>query len=134
MSRVDLSDPAINQAFNDIKNPSSPTNWYVFFFIIILKKILYIRILLGYVPKSDIKLKVAGQGTGGFNELKDQFNDGKVLFALVSFDINKTKKFVYISWCGEGVIGMKKGLFNNHANDVAHFFRVKKFLKFIFYL
>jgi hypothetical protein len=30
-----------------------------------------------------------------------------------------------VSWCGEGVTGLKKGLFNNHANDVSKFFKVK---------
>jgi len=107
MSRADLSDPAIKTAFDEIKRPNSSINW----------------ILLGYVPKSDIKIQVVSQGNGGFIELKDDFNDGKVLFSLIAFDINNTRKFVYLSWCGEGVVGMKKGLFNNHANDVSLFFK-----------
>jgi len=107
MSRIDASDPAIASALTDVKNANSGTNW----------------VLLGYVPKSDNKLKVVETGSGGLSELSDHWNDGKVLFALVGFEINKTRKFAYISWCGEGVIGMKKGLFNNHANDVALLFK-----------
>jgi hypothetical protein len=108
MSRADLSDPEIKKAFDDIKSSTSQTNY----------------VLFGYVPKSDTKLKVVETGTGGLAEVSDQLNNaGKVQFALVAFDINKTKKFVYISWCGEAVTGMKKGLFNNHANDVAAYLK-----------
>jgi len=108
MSRADLSDPEIKQAYDDIKASNSQTNF----------------ILLGYAPKSDTKLKVAETGTGGLQEVFDSLtNAGKVQFALVAFDVNKTKKFAYISWCGESVTGIKKGLFNNHANDVALFFK-----------
>jgi len=107
MARADVSDSAIKDALTEIKNNSSATNW----------------ILLGYVPKSDSKLTLVGKGDGGFSECIENFNDGKVLFALVSWTVNNIKKFVYISWCGEGVVGMKKGLFNNHANDVSALFK-----------
>ncbi len=85
MSRADLSDPAIQDAITDLKNNSSPTKW----------------ILIGYVPKSDSKMKVVDTGSGGLAEVLDEVNDGRVLFAFVSFDINNTRKFVYIAWCGE---------------------------------
>eukprot|EP01118_Nematostelium_gracile_P011217 TRINITY_DN3950_c0_g1_i1.p1 TRINITY_DN3950_c0_g1~~TRINITY_DN3950_c0_g1_i1.p1 ORF type:complete len:460 (-),score=158.47 TRINITY_DN3950_c0_g1_i1:52-1431(-) len=106
-ARIDASDPAIQQAIDDIKNPNSSTRW----------------ILLDYVPKSDTKLKVADTGTGGLEEMCEWLNDGKVMFFLIWFEINKVKKYAYISWCGEGVTGMKKGVFNNHANDVANVFK-----------
>jgi len=107
MSRADYSDSEIQQALADIKKSGSSTNW----------------IMLGYVPKSDTKLKLVGSGSGGLTEVSDQLNDGKILFSLLSFNINNTTKFAYVSWCGEGVTGMKKGLFNNHANDVAILFK-----------
>jgi len=107
MSRADYSDPEIQQALNDTKSGANGTNW----------------ILLGYVPKSDNKLKLVATGNDGLKGMSDQWNDGKVLFALVTFLVNNTRKFAYISWCGEGVVGMKKGLFNNHANDVANLFK-----------
>jgi len=102
MSRADFSDPEIQKAVDDVKNPGSPTNW----------------ILVGYVPKSDVKLKLAESGSGGLAECSDSLSDGKVLFAFISMEVNGIKKFVYISWCGEGVTGMKKGLFSNHSTDV----------------
>jgi len=106
MSKADYSDPDIRKSVDEVmKTPS--TNW----------------VLVGYVPKSDSKLKVVGKGSGGLPEAAEQLSDGKVLFALVAFAINKNKKFAYIAWCGEGVTGMKKGLFNNHASDVAICFK-----------
>jgi len=68
-------------------------------------------------------LKVFDTGSGGLSEVLEQVNDGRVLFCLISFSINNTKKFVYIAWCGEGVVGMKKGLFNNHSSDVGFLFK-----------
>jgi len=102
---ADISDPKIKEALDEVKNGTK--TW----------------VLLSYVPKSDTKLAVVEKGTGGLNEFKDPLNDGKIFFGLIAFDINKTKKFAYISWCGEGVTGMKKGLFNNHANDVGRFLK-----------
>jgi len=106
MSRADYSDPEIKSSLDELKKSPS-TNW----------------VLVGYVPKSDSKLKLVGKGSGGLAELADQLSDGKVLFALVAFTISNNKKFAYIAWCGEGVTGMKKGLFNNHANDIALCFK-----------
>lgn len=78
--------------------------------------------LLGYVPKSNNKLRVVGKGSGGLAEVRDQLNEGKVQYAFLKQVVNGMKKFVYIAWCGEGVTGMLKGSFNNHAvqlgNDV----------------
>jgi len=79
---ADTSDPKIKEAFDEVKNGSK--NW----------------LLLSYVPKSDSKLTLVDKGTGGLSELKDQLSDGKIFFGLISFDINKTKKFAYIAWCG----------------------------------
>jgi len=106
-TRVDASDSAILQALVDIKQANGYTRW----------------ILLDYVAKSDNKLKLVDTGTGGLEELSEYLNDGKILYFLVWFEINNVRKFAYISWCGEGVTGMKKGLFNNHAQDVANLFK-----------
>jgi hypothetical protein len=127
MARADLSDPEIKEAFDDIKNPNSSTTWY---FKLQYSCIKCSRIMLGYVPKSDTKLKLVDKGEGGLKGISDLWNDGKILYALVAFEINKTKKFCYIPWCGEGVTGMKKGLFNTHSQDVGFFFKVQQFNSF----
>jgi len=55
--------------------------------------------------------------------MSEWLNDGKILYFLIWFDVNGVRKFAYIPWCGEGVTGMRKGLFNNHANDVSFLFK-----------
>lgn len=124
MSRADTSDPEIKAAIDELK--AGGTNWYapIARSGVTLVDCPLCRLLLGYVPKSDSKLRVADKGTGGFKELNNEFNDGKVLFALCTFESNNIKKYVYVAWCGEGVIGMKKGLFNNHSQDVAALLKV----------
>jgi len=106
-ARIDASDPAIQQALNDIKSLNGSTRWFC----------------LDYVPKSDNKLRLTATGSDGLSEMLEYVNDGKILYFLIWFNINNTRKFAYISWCGEGVTGMKKGLFNNHAQDVALFLK-----------
>lgn len=44
-------------------------------------------------------------------------NDGHIQFGYLKFAINQTFKYLFVSWCGEGVEGMRKGLFNNHTKD-----------------
>jgi len=101
---ADTSDPAVAAAIADVKNPSTPTNW----------------VLLTY-EKQTTKIKVAAHGEGGLEEFKEELNDGKIFFGFIRFNIGGVWKFVYISWCGEGVIGMQKGRFNNHCKDLERF-------------
>ncbi|KAI8901258.1 hypothetical protein BC833DRAFT_578565 [Globomyces pollinis-pini] len=64
-------------------------------------------------------------GDGGLEELQEEFEGGKIqyAFARVVEPISQLPKFILISWCGEGVPVGKKGLFNYHVNDVAHYFK-----------
>jgi len=102
---ADISDPEINKTIADVK--SGKLQWMV----------------LGHVPKSDTKYKVASTGTGGVAEVQEQLNDGKVLFVFLGQDLSGVRKFVHIAWCGEGVTGMKKGLFANHSADMVRLFK-----------
>jgi hypothetical protein len=95
---LDISDPEIAKVIAEVKG-DSPTNW----------------VMIGHAPKSDTKAKVLKMGTGGIEEVKDALNDGKVLFIFCAVPLGGMKKLIYISWCGEGVTGMKKGLFNNQS-------------------
>lgn len=104
MSRADLSDGEIKESLNKVKN--GKLSWF----------------MIGHVPKSDNKYKVTASGMGGIEELKGELNDGKVQFAFIAVDLSGVRKFVFISWCGEGVTGLKKGYFNGHSQDVAAYF------------
>ena len=79
--------------------------------------------LYGYVPKTS-KITVQATGEGGLADLLENMSDGKIHFAFIRFNVSGTVKFVYISWCGEGVSGMLKGTFATHAVDMSKFLDV----------
>ena len=76
--------------------------------------------VLSYVPKTD-KLKVVAQASGDLLDMCDELSDGKVMFAFIRFKVSEGYKFVYVAWCGEGVSGMMRGNFANHATDMENF-------------
>ncbi|KAJ1669310.1 actin binding protein, partial [Coemansia sp. RSA 25] len=65
-------------------------------------------------------LNVQAQGSGGLEELADEFDDGKVQFGFVRVEDPNTRlaKFVFISWCGQGVPVFRKGLVSSQVGDV----------------
>jgi len=97
----DMSDPALLDALDDVRNEKTATNWVIY----------------GYVPKTD-KITVDQTGTGGLAEMLDCMSDGKVHYCFIRFNVNGVYKYVYISWCGEGVAGLRKGSFAGHAVDM----------------
>ncbi|KAG0321865.1 hypothetical protein BGZ97_010019, partial [Linnemannia gamsii] len=101
----------LKAAYEDILRPVNPqggNNWALF----------------GY-DKGTNDLKVLGQGSGGLEELEDEFADGKIQYAFVRIvdPYSQLNKFVLIAWCGDGVPESKKGLFNSHLADVSHFLK-----------
>ncbi|KAG0342072.1 hypothetical protein BG004_005768 [Podila humilis] len=80
--------------------------------------------IFGY-DKGTNDLKVLGTGSGGLEELEDEFVDGKIQYAFVRIvDPNsQLNKFILIAWCGDGVPESKKGLFNSHLADVSQFLK-----------
>ncbi|CAG8566971.1 10039_t:CDS:10 [Acaulospora morrowiae] len=71
------------------------------------------------------ELKVVSKGDGGLEELKDEFDEGKIqyAFARVIDPNSELPKLVLIGWCGEGVPNFKKGFFNSHFNEVTKFLK-----------
>ncbi|KAG0265139.1 hypothetical protein BGZ95_003414 [Linnemannia exigua] len=101
----------LKAAYEDILRPANPqggNNWALF----------------GY-DKGTNDLKVLGQGSGGLEELEDEFADGKIQYAFVRLvdPYSLLNKFVLIAWCGDGVPESKKGLFNSHLHDVSNFLK-----------
>ncbi|KAG0315982.1 hypothetical protein BGZ99_007136, partial [Dissophora globulifera] len=80
--------------------------------------------LFGY-DKATNDLKVLGQGSGGLEELEEEFLDHKVQYAFVRVvDPNsQLNKFILIAWCGEAVPDNKKALFSSHLADVSQFLK-----------
>lgn len=106
MSRVDPGDPKIKQAFDDVRNESTETNW----------------LLATYEPKSS-RLKLVGSGSGGWEEMIEDLSDGKIYYGFCRFTISGVFRYAYLSWCGEGVQGLLAGQYNNHALDMQRYFQ-----------
>ncbi|KAJ2882808.1 actin binding protein [Coemansia aciculifera] len=65
-------------------------------------------------------LNVQAQGSGSLEDLADEFDDGKVQFGFVRVEDPNTRlpKFVFISWCGQGVPVFRKGLVSSQVGEV----------------
>ena len=68
----------------------------------------------------DNVFKVVATGDGGLDELKDEFEGSRIQFGLcrVSEPLSNLPRFVFISWCGDGVPIQMKGQFNTKVNEV----------------
>jgi hypothetical protein len=80
------------------------------------------RVLVGYAPKSTTKLVVVGTGTDGWEEMTEDMPESKVLYGFCRFEIKSIYRYAYLGWCGEGVQGMVRASFNNHAHDMQRVF------------
>ncbi|KAI8926941.1 hypothetical protein BC831DRAFT_454426 [Entophlyctis helioformis] len=98
----------LSRAYEQVLSAGDPTNWAIFSY-----------------DRGSNDLKLFGSGDGGLEELKDEFEEGKIqyAFAKVVEPISGLPKYVLICWCGDGVPVAKKGLFNYHVNDIVKFFK-----------
>ncbi|XP_055905371.1 drebrin-like protein isoform X2 [Eupeodes corollae] len=91
-------------AWKDVLDDKSTTDWSLY----------------GYEGNSN-DLKVVGSGEGGIEELTEELNSGKIMYAFVRIEDPKTglNKFLLINWQGEGAPVNRKGTCANHIHDVA---------------
>mmetsp|Transcript_41312 Transcript_41312/g.95130 ORF Transcript_41312/g.95130 Transcript_41312/m.95130 type:complete len:147 (-) Transcript_41312:101-541(-) len=94
-SGLDVSDAAIAEAWQKVRDDSAPEKW----------------MLLSYDGKS--KLKLHGTGTGGADELLDKMTDDEVYFGGLR---TSGAKFLCLQCVGEGVGAMAKGRAAAHKN------------------
>jgi hypothetical protein len=71
-------------------------------------------------------LRLQSSSAGDLEALTDDLGEGKVQYAFIRFKVSEGYKFVYIAWCGEGVSGMPRGNFANHATDFENFLTQNK--------
>ncbi|XP_050300763.1 drebrin-like protein B [Anthonomus grandis grandis] len=106
---VDLSrnNAALKDAWKDVLNDKTDTNWALF----------------GYEGQTN-SLKLVSKGDGGINELKEDLNSGKIMYAFVKLNDPTTtlEKCVLIHWQGEGANTVRKGICANHLRDIERFF------------
>jgi len=110
---ADLSDPSIQEAYQDVRSDKSDTNW----------------VLLDYETDRSDKLTVTQTGTGGLTELREVLQEGRASFAYVRVTYANDKesqreKFILIVWIGPECKVMRKAKISVHAADVKTVLRV----------
>ncbi|KAI8095513.1 hypothetical protein BDF21DRAFT_353197 [Thamnidium elegans] len=109
---LNVSDPAINEAYEDVRDDKTETNW-VFF---------------DFADGRPDRLQVAGSGNGGLNEFVSQLKPevagwGYVRMNLSNDEYSQRIKFVLIPWCGEKVGIMRKAKLSIQIADVKNILR-----------
>ncbi|KAK3861266.1 hypothetical protein Pcinc_032737 [Petrolisthes cinctipes] len=94
---------AILRAFNDVVSDKKSTDWALY----------------GYEGQTNV-LKLVGTGEDGLEELADDLNSSKIMYAVVKvIDPNTTRpKIILINWQGEGAPTVRKGTCARHLHDV----------------
>ncbi|RVE66256.1 hypothetical protein OJAV_G00124410 [Oryzias javanicus] len=100
--------PALAAAYQEVVDGKSSTNWALF----------------TYEGNSN-NLRLAEKGDGGLEELLEELNSGRVMYAFcrVQDPNSGLPKYVLINWTGEGVADSRKGLCANHVSSVASFLK-----------
>ncbi|XP_074494472.1 drebrin-like b isoform X8 [Sebastes fasciatus] len=100
--------PALSSAFGEVVDEKSSTNWALF----------------TYEGNSN-DIRLAEKGDGGLEELVEELNSGKVMYAFcrVQDPNSGLPKYVLINWTGEGVKDSRKGMCANHVSAMANFLR-----------
>ncbi|KAL7827323.1 hypothetical protein SRHO_G00330410 [Serrasalmus rhombeus] len=100
--------PALTAAYKEVVDEKSDTNWALFTY---------------EGNTNDIRL--ADKGDGGLEELVEELNSGKVMYAFcrVQDPNSGLPKYVLINWTGEGVKDARKGICANHVSSMANFLK-----------
>ncbi|PIL23508.1 hypothetical protein GSI_14820 [Ganoderma sinense ZZ0214-1] len=110
---ADLSDPKIDEAYQDVRADKSETNW----------------LLLDYESDRSDKLQLTSTGSGGLAELRDQLDDSKASYGYVRIQYSNDKesvreKFILVIWIGPNCKVMRKAKISVHTADVKSVLRV----------
>lgn len=98
----------MQNAWLDLRDDNKSTNWAVY----------------SYEGKT-FDLKLVSTGDGGLEEMVEELNSGKIMYALCRVIDPKTSlpKYIMINWQGEGAPGDKKGKCANHLRALEDFFK-----------
>jgi len=96
----------LTASLNELKEPSSNTDW----------------ILFGY--EGD-EIALINSGSNGLEEIKDEFDEECVQYALLKIfdETSKMLRFIYIAWCGEYAPPFQKANFSQHSQIIENFFK-----------
>ncbi|KAJ4921052.1 hypothetical protein JOQ06_021769 [Pogonophryne albipinna] len=100
--------PALMEAYKQVLDGKVNTNWALF----------------TYEGNSN-EIRLAEKGDGGLEEMVEELNSGKVMYAFcrVQDPNSGLPKYVLINWTGEGVKDSRKGVCANHVSSMATFLR-----------
>ena len=102
----DCSAPEIREAYEDIRNDSTDTNW----------------MLITYEEGNNKKWCLAGKGSGGLEEMKESIGPNFLGYGYLRVtsgdDMSKRAKFVFIKYLSKGLKMTVKALMNMHRGDV----------------
>uniref|UniRef100_A0A3Q3PY60 ADF-H domain-containing protein n=1 Tax=Monopterus albus TaxID=43700 RepID=A0A3Q3PY60_MONAL len=101
---------ALMAAYKEVVDGKSGTNWALF----------------TYEGNSN-DIRLAGKGDGGLEEMVEELNSGKVMYAFcrVQDPNSGLPKYVLINWTGEGVKDSRKGMCANHLSSMTNFLKVR---------
>ncbi|KNZ57136.1 hypothetical protein VP01_2232g4 [Puccinia sorghi] len=104
---ADVQDSSIQEAYDDVRNDKTETNW----------------LLLNYESERSDKLRLASTGTGGLNELKGKLEEDQAsfIYSRITYANDKESqrhKFILIIWIGPKVKVMRKAKLSVHKADV----------------
>ncbi|KAK7895311.1 hypothetical protein WMY93_020636 [Mugilogobius chulae] len=96
------------EAYKDVLDGKSDTNW----------------VLFTYEGNSN-DIRLAEKGDGGLEEMVQELNSGKVMYAFCRVEDPNSglPKYVLINWTGEGVNSSRKGVCANHVSSMANFLK-----------
>ncbi|XP_044029783.1 drebrin-like protein A [Siniperca chuatsi] len=100
--------PALMAAYKEVVDGNVDTNWALF----------------TYEGNSN-DIRLAEKGDGGLQEMVEELNSGKVMYAFcrVQDPNSGLPKYVLINWTGEGVKDSRKGMCANHVSSMANFLK-----------
>ncbi|XP_070690034.1 drebrin-like protein B isoform X1 [Pempheris klunzingeri] len=100
--------PELTAAFKEVVDEKSNTNWALF----------------TYEGNSN-DIRLAEKGDGGLEEMVEELNSGKVMYAFcrVQDPNSGLPKYVLINWTGEGVKDARKGICANHVSAMRNFLK-----------
>jgi len=81
-------------------------------------------VIFKYQPNSDNLLSVLGNGYGGLEEFRDNFDENERLYGLLRlvdiYDGHTTIKFVFVTWAGAKVSVMRKARMTTHKGSIVN--------------
>ncbi|KAL6096348.1 uncharacterized protein ACO6RY_05693 [Pungitius sinensis] len=100
--------PSLMEAYKEVVDGKMDTNWVLFTY---------------EGNTNDIRL--AQKGDGGLEEMVEELNSGKVMYAFcrVQDPNSGLPKYVLINWTGDGVKDSRKGMCANHVSSMSSFLK-----------